>query len=478
MFADTMSEPELTDSLCYGAWRLRALEAIEFDLQETLLLDDTLQAIKCIRRLRAMPRWPTAAEFKPQASQELTRIEKLSKGIRRIPMVEQIKVSQDASMPVQLLLDGPKLELRAMPTDLLIRYRRLADGRDVIGTIDFDSKLPDVVTLSMDLEVVLNGRVAAALEQQLTKTGESFEGIFLDWQPKPRLTNIPGIVSINSSLAGNVLHLDLGLDTRRAHILLWRLSSDEGVPFEFDWVDASDAAAQRVRPPLHLLLRLTRRSVQPIPIQVQDFVVRNIGPHDVYLDYFTQKTDQVVNRKQRVWRALAIPKNGVSVFLKAGQSVSCSNFKIMDLSTLQVLNAEPVIGDVPPDSLRFEVGTDPLEEFSRVAGLLEKLILRNRVPAFDATRQVQLRAVEISVTPLQEGAIMNELRVGPISLAPADSVGSEFQVPFFGGGRITGFHIEGTAYYVGGGKDDFKTDVGKIGSFDVTSEILNPIPLN
>ncbi len=203
----------------------------------------------------------------------------------------------------------------------------------------------------------------------------------------PRDSRVPGIESITAQVVGDVMQLQMSLDINRSGPVLWRLTSEAGLPLEFDWAYNGDPAVKGQRP-ISISISLARRARHDL--SVADGRLTNAGRRTATVEYIQSGPGR-----------FARPRRGDALTLKPGESASLSDFELPPI-------ADPAKVTVPPEAVRIEVGPDPFEDFQRDPGLLESVTVRNLLPAatrparpsFGSSRSGSCRWLARAVTPL------------------------------------------------------------------------------
>jgi hypothetical protein len=344
------------------------------------------------------------------------------------------------------------LAIRALPDRALLRTRREGE-REVLGLLTFNREGNRVV-LAIDAQVTLDPATAAALSRRLAQTSERCEGVFTNWEPRPRVSRTPGLEDVSATMVGDTLQLELTLDASRSGAVLWRLTSEPGLFLELDW---SYEGVPRIRNvgPLTLPLSLARRARHDLTIA--DGRLTNAGRRTASVAYVQAGSGQ-----------FAKSKRADAMALRPGESAPLSDFDLPP-------GADPTAVIVPPEAVTVKVGPDPFEDFLRDPDLLETVTVRNLLPAHDAVRQTDLRFVEVRVVQVVDaGGEAVESSAGPFRLAPRGADSAEVGVPFIRPGtKPRKYRVEGTAYYQGNdSRDVLKPTTTDGRSFDITEAVL------
>jgi hypothetical protein len=109
----------------------------------------------------------------------------------------------------------------------------------------------------------------------------------------------------------------------------------------------------------------------------------------------------------------------------------------------KVIPLDAVVCKVDSDSYRNDLYLITEDE------LVELVTITNLLPAWDETRQENLRYMEVKLScTLGHGGTAKEVMPGPVKLAPQESAGSEITLPFLRAksGNVS-FTLSGTTYY-------------------------------
>ena len=433
-------------------WKLEMLNYLEFKLREARRTANEPEIGRLLRKYKFMPDWPTTGSYWPSINKALIRVQSVADSYKLITWREKIIGDQ---IMVDLALEGPDIRLRAFPSLGLILPKTIG-GHSVLGYLQLDQGSQDQATITLDARLTIDPWVANLLDQQLGVTHETREGLFMSWEPRPSSLNITGLIDIRSHLFGDSLQLELKLDLRRAGPVLWRLSSVEGLPLEFDWVYSGDPSIKGQRP-IVLPLSLARRARHDLA--VGDGKLTNGGRWTATIEYVQFGPGR-----------FARPRRSNALVLKTGESAALSAFDLPAETDLSKVT-------VAPEAVTVEVGPDPFEDFQRDPGLLETVTVRNLLPAHDDIRQTDLRFVEVRVVQVvgEGGDAVHLAPAGPFRLAPRGADGAEVTVPFLKPGtKPRKYRLEGTAYYQGAAdsKDILKPTTTEGTSVDITDAVL------
>ena len=307
--------------------------------------------------------------------------------------------------------------------------------------------------MTVDADLSLDPKLKAAIDSHLLRSGRSLDGLFTDWEPKPREPRLAGLTKIEAHVFGAALQLELTLDMRRGDAL-WRLAGDVGLPLEFDWVYKGDPSIKSQHP-ITLTLSLAHRARHELSIA--DGKLTNAGRRTTTVAYVQVGPSRFVR-----------PRRSDALALRPGESAPLSEFDLP-------VGTNPAQVSVPPEAVRVEVGPDPFEDFQRDPGLLETVAVRNLLPPHDEARNTDLRYVEVRVVQIVgEGGDAVESSAGPFRLAPRGADGAEVAVPFLKPGiKPRKYRLEAAAFYQGGGsKDDLKAITIEGTSVEITDKSL------
>jgi hypothetical protein len=357
------------------------------------------------------------------AMDKLGAIEK-SLGLR----VRELGLQDPSGMPrsIEVFAEGLSVKNGMAPTEALV-IDSAVGGRQGLGLMEFDPRNPNEIVLTFTVQMTIDPWLRQRVNQKLEKEGEELEGVFGKWNLTPRKIDFEGVDGDKSkvTVVGDKLVCRLVLDsTNKGRLAFYQLSQGIGLPVSFDWVYKDDLNIRGKWEGVRLSFGRRERP----ELAVTGGKVSNHARVPVTI-YYCRAGEQFVpiipalRLEPQSEAALPLPTN-------------------TDLQNL-VIPPEAVAYNVDPDSYR--------SDFYSVTGdeSVEWVTITNLLAPYDEARQENLRYVEVKLTyALGEGANAKEVILGPIKLAPKESVGSEVSLPFLRAkaGNVS-FTLSGIAYY-------------------------------
>jgi len=117
--------------------------------------------------------------------------------------------------------------------------------------------------------------------QALANQGEAIAGQFTNWKLSAPKLEVECVQDIDINVINNILQIKLTLDRELGNLVLWRLSSDTGLPMTMKYECRADP---EIRGEIPLALSLAKRAQPSLKINGES--VHNTGNQALTIEYF------------------------------------------------------------------------------------------------------------------------------------------------------------------------------------------------
>lgn len=416
----------------FPLWVLWRLELLHTKVLEAVRGGDEGSRREIVQQfwlLRQMPQYTLDGKEGDTYRKALAALLELRRTAVPALWFDRISIQQEGSVTRELLVftDGQSLEPQLSPTGLLLRTNSIA-GKATLGITTYDPQEVQRVTLHVDAEMSLDPWLASLGTRELVRrqalpVGSDIPSPFGAWRLTPAPRQDRGVEKLEVTAFGSTLHIALTLRPGEAGLALQQLASRNGLPLKFDWESLRDPTITGS----NLTLSLSLARLLAPEIAVKDGLVNNRGRWPVTLEYY--RAD-----------------GGYRPFKRGPQSIEPGKSETLDVAMGDVPSRATVPAQAVYNNLDWSTA---LAEFTgSPTEVIERVIVTNELPAFDAQRGGRLERVRVSVAYTRG---TERQLAGPYDLSSAGSYAASVEVPFVrrGPGNRS-IVLEGVAYYENG----------------------------
>jgi hypothetical protein len=418
------------------------LQSLNLNIEQAVRIKDTKAIISLFREYQSLPNLPVPPDRVNTETELLDGLNKLRTQVLPPFWARPVRINPPNLIPLDMVVvtDSETLENRTMPTTAMLRTESV-QNHPYLGYVESDPAKPGNLIFHVTGKLSVDPLLEWLLRQQLNQNGEPYAGSVTDLKFSAKMETIPGLDqnAFEVAVNGDVLDVTGSIPETAANLFLFKLGSDPGIRFDlmstYERV-AGNTVLSVAGPSVPIYLSSLRRENQIV--QVDSGQLKDFGSSGVTVNYVTDNTGKafVLNP---------------ALTIKPGSTTSLPP-ELAAMSGLKVPPEAVEYADINPFSLTtdFYVAADPQ--------IFQRIIVTNRLAAFDANRGGALRYLQISLEYWDPNSPASQhITRGPFRLSSVDTYGSELQLDVIRTpSHPVTVRITGTAYYESNSKTDLK----------------------
>ena len=414
-----------------STWILERLEYVQLGIYAAASARDDAKVLEFFRQFEALgtaghlvepgSRAPYLAILKDLTSYRETAL---------APLFVKSLTVRPGGLPqtVSVFTEGATLLSSIAPTHALA-VRTGAEGRSVLGLLDYRNERPDELAIEIEWELTVDPWIEKLAAGELPD-GARLQGVFSGWGLDAKPMQEMGVRSATATLlpGGRRLRVRFVVDSARANLVFWRLLNTSGLPWSVDWTYREPRTNRVVTGTWAGPVLSVARQRAP-QITVAGGRITNTGTSELTIHY-----------------------------LRTGDASFVALDPAWHIAPGQSRTAGPEAGVTGPFTIpaeAVEVAFDPerfASDFHVLNGeeIVDKIVIRNTLPTIDA-QYGAFDYLEVSVASRIAGASeADTATAGPFRLSAFETRGSEITLPMLrlarGERQVT---LTGRAYYAG-----------------------------